>query len=93
MPVSTNNIALDRPATARLNHAGSVAAMARIKQARPIQREPSSEFISKHDRPPPPGAENGKAKAESRAVAATEMHAEAGLMQLVIAVAGIYGSL
>lgn len=66
--------------------------MARIKQARPIQREPSSEFISKHDRPPPPGAENGKAKAESRAVAATEMHAEAGLMQLVIAVAGIYGS-
>lgn len=66
--------------------------MARIKQARPIQRDPSSEFISKHDRPPPPGAENGKAKAESRAVAATEMHAEAGLMQLVIAVAGIYGS-
>ncbi|KAL8409053.1 hypothetical protein RB594_007484 [Gaeumannomyces avenae] len=66
--------------------------MARVKQARPIQRELSSEFISKHDRPPPPGAENAKAKAESRAVAAADTRPEAGVMQLMVAVAGIYGS-
>ncbi|OAA58568.1 udp-glc gal endoplasmic reticulum nucleotide sugar transporter [Niveomyces insectorum RCEF 264] len=89
--------------------------MARTKQATPVRREPSSEYVSKHDREAAilakqkedaneaavtaaatakasaGGASNGSAahgKRAAGAVAATS----AGLPQVAIAVAGIYGS-
>lgn len=73
--------------------AGSTTIMARAKQARPTQREPSSEFISKHDRPRPGGAINGRAEDGRGVVPVVDVRRDAGLLQLVIAVAGIYGSL
>jgi UDP-galactose transporter B1 len=71
--------------------------MARSKQATPVRREESSEFISKKDRVLQRSASdtkeaNGKAKGHHVAPKTSEK-AEGGVLQLVIAVAGIYGSL
>ncbi|CAK7229242.1 UDP-galactose transporter [Sporothrix bragantina] len=71
--------------------------MARTKQAAPVRREPSSEFVSKLDREAALLAKqqelngtssNGSAKPQARAAAKSA----AGVQQAVIAVAGIYGS-
>lgn len=78
--------------------------MARTKQVKPIERQPSSEYVggqnktsgkqqvdsamAHSDKP------NGALKSSTRAVpAAAAEQADAGVLQLVIAVAGIYGSL
>ncbi|KAI6091095.1 UAA transporter [Hypoxylon rubiginosum] len=69
--------------------------MARIKQAKPIERQPSSEYVSGHTSTPTKSIEdltlqsNGVA---SKAAAPAPTTKEAGVAQLVIAVAGIYGS-
>jgi UDP-galactose transporter B1 len=85
--------------------------MARVKQATPLRREPSSEYSGKHDRTPrsreasathatmaekPNGAANGQASAgaETKApVAVAVAKKEAGIVTLIIDVAGIYASL
>ncbi|KAI1818827.1 solute carrier family 35 member B1 [Poronia punctata] len=68
--------------------------MARTK-SRPVERQPSSEFVSQQSTPARalrdmPNQPNGAAKLA--APAATSIKQEAGALQLVIAVAGIYGS-
>ncbi|KAK4043190.1 UAA transporter family-domain-containing protein [Parachaetomium inaequale] len=81
--------------------------MARIKQATPLRREPSSEYSGKHDRTPrsrevsathamaekPNGTANGHASAgaETKAPVAVAKK-EAGIVTLIIDVAGIYAS-
>jgi hypothetical protein len=76
--------------------------MARTKQATPLRREPSSEFFSKNEGNGTPtrsprnldkekGSSNGHANG-SLAEKAPEAK-EAGALQLVFAVGGIYGSL
>lgn len=75
--------------------------MARTKQATPVRREVSSEYLSKHDRIPkengsasPNGEANGHvARALSEASTAKLSKKEAGLVTLIIDVAGIYASL
>ena len=83
--------------------------MARIKQATPLRREPSSEYSGKHDRTPrsreasathampekPNKTANGQASAgaETKAPAAAVAKKEAGIVTLIIDVAGIYASL
>ena len=74
--------------------------MARSKQATPIQREPSSEYFSKSDRSPrskpvTPSEANGKAngKAGIGAAAIAPSKQDAGIVTLVVDVAGIYASL
>lgn len=73
--------------------------MARTKQATPIRRELSSEYASKHDRIPKesPSVSNGKANGHVAARAdtpkPTTTKKEAGLVTLIIDVAGIYASL
>jgi hypothetical protein len=74
--------------------------MARTKQATPIRREPSSEYISKSDRSPKrmvatPTEVSPKAngKAAGGAVAPAPSTKEAGVVTLIIDVAGIYASL
>lgn len=72
--------------------------MARSKQATPIRREPSSEYVSKQDRTTPSkisaavnkATSNGSAHGANVGQAAKR---EAGLVTLVIDVAGIYASL
>ncbi|KAK5664029.1 hypothetical protein OQA88_243 [Cercophora sp. LCS_1] len=64
--------------------------MARSKQATPVRREPSSEYVSKYDRSPSNSKPNGKAEV-SRPVAAPAKK-EAGIVTLIIDVAGIYAS-
>jgi UDP-galactose transporter B1 len=76
--------------------------MARTKQATPLRREPSSEYISKNEGPGTPSrsprnlnkekeAANGLANGSIvKPVAEVK---EAGALQLVFAVGGIYGSL
>ncbi|KAK6189252.1 tyrosine/serine/threonine protein phosphatase [Pestalotiopsis sp. IQ-011] len=77
--------------------------MARTKQVKPVERTPSSEFVSKQNGTPvkrtssyviPKEAPtNGAALAGKSAVMLPEPEKkEAGIVQLVIAVAGIYGS-
>lgn len=81
--------------------------MARTKQAAPVRREPSSEYVSKLDRESAllakqqelngqaataVGASNGSAKAKA-AASGTSAKSAAGVRQVAIAVAGIYGSL
>ncbi|KAI1768844.1 UAA transporter [Hypoxylon sp. FL1150] len=75
--------------------------MARIKQAKPIERQPSSEYVAGHTSTPTKleneidWQANGAASKEVSAPAtatATATAKEAGVAQLVIAVAGIYGS-
>ncbi|KAI0527784.1 solute carrier family 35 member B1 [Xylaria bambusicola] len=73
--------------------------MARTKQARPVERQASSEYISRqsptasskkqHDDGPRPSSNGAVHKSAPAPIAAKS---EAGATQLVIAVAGIYGS-
>lgn len=80
--------------------------MARTKQANPIQRTTSSEYVTRQNGTPKRTASftvvdeagstktNGIAQvAESIAAPSAMEQKEAGIVQLVIAVAGIYGSL
>ncbi|KAI1743951.1 solute carrier family 35 member B1 [Xylaria scruposa] len=71
--------------------------MARTKQARPVERQASSEYISHQSSTPSkrqhdvaPLQSNGATKKPAHAPASTKT--DAGAAQLVIAVAGIYGS-
>ncbi|KAK4244392.1 UAA transporter family-domain-containing protein [Corynascus novoguineensis] len=81
--------------------------MARTKQATPLRREPSSEYSGKHDRTPrvkqvgaaPAVTEmaNGKANGhaslrEAEAPVSVATKKEAGIVTLIIDVAGIYAS-
>ncbi|KAI0024787.1 UAA transporter [Xylariomycetidae sp. FL0641] len=70
--------------------------MARSKQAKPVERQPSSEYVSRQGSTASK-KENGRTVEqngiESKAASAgPAKQEEAGVMQLVIAVAGIYGS-
>lgn len=71
--------------------------MARSKQATPIRRETSSEYFSKQDRTPRnKGAISGGKTEEANGHAAPLKKAgkvDGVVLQLVVAVAGIYGSL
>jgi solute carrier family 35 (UDP-galactose transporter), member B1 len=78
--------------------------MARTKQANPVQRTPSSEYVTRQNGAAAnsvnfhstvePAPSNGAALAGKTAIAPREIEKkEAGILQLVIAVAGIYGSL
>lgn len=75
--------------------------MARTKQVTPMRRETSSEYFSKQQMPASKRSSsmekqsNGSAanSQESSALEEAYEKAEAGLPQLVVAVAGIYGSL
>lgn len=76
--------------------------MARSKQATPIRRETSSEYFSKEDRAKPavPTWATSEKATNGVAVAPTKKEEEAGskvvdgvVIKLVVAVAGIYGSL
>ncbi|KAI0552046.1 solute carrier family 35 member B1 [Xylaria curta] len=71
--------------------------MARTKQARPVERQASSEYISHQSSTPSkqqhavaPLQSNGATRKPAQAPASTKP--DAGAAQLVIAVAGIYGS-
>ncbi|KAB5570409.1 UAA transporter [Coniochaeta sp. 2T2.1] len=67
--------------------------MARTKQATPLRRETSSEYFSKHDRTPKKEAQLSNGDALRRvASAATPSTGDNTVVQLVIAVSGIYGS-
>ncbi|CAK7207912.1 UDP-galactose transporter [Sporothrix eucalyptigena] len=77
--------------------------MARTKQAAPVRREPSSEYVSKLDRESALLAKqqelNGAAstgaaapKGSAKASASAASKSATGIRQVVIAVAGIYGS-
>lgn len=71
--------------------------MARIKQAKPVERQPSSEYISHQNSTPKKNngdvavRSNGNANKAAPALASSKK--DAGVAQLVVAVAGIYGSL
>ena len=80
--------------------------MARTKQATPLRRNPSSEYTSKADPRSLDKKRNGNAPAQngethtlknavvkSDAPLKEKAQKEAGALQLVFAVAGIYGSL
>lgn len=78
--------------------------MARTKQVKPVERTPSSEFVSRQNGTPVKRSSsyvipketqtNGAALAGKSAMMLPEPEKkEAGVVQLVIAVAGIYGSL
>jgi UDP-galactose transporter B1 len=71
--------------------------MARVKQATPLRRDPSSEFISREDRNPRSlEKSNGANKDTNGSVLnalAPKQPKEAGVVQLLLAVGGIYGSL
>ncbi|KAI8963899.1 UAA transporter [Daldinia sp. FL1419] len=69
--------------------------MARVKQAKPVERQTSSEYISHKD---PASKKNGDVAIQSNGngfaskPASASAKKEAGVAQLVVAVAGIYGS-
>lgn len=71
--------------------------MARTKQAKPVERQPSSEYVTGRTSTPSKKYEgaaiqpNGAASKGALETAQTKK--DAGVVQLVIAVAGIYGSL
>ncbi|KAI1502737.1 solute carrier family 35 member B1 [Biscogniauxia marginata] len=68
--------------------------MARTKQAKPVERQQSSEYVSRQTSTPSK-ARNDVARQSNGAIskpAPAPAKQEAGLAQLVIAVAGIYGS-
>jgi UDP-galactose transporter B1 len=71
--------------------------MARIKQATPLRRDPSSEFISREDRSPrsieKSNGTNGNANGSVLKALDPKKPNEAGVVQLLLAVGGIYGSL
>ncbi|KAI0902396.1 UAA transporter [Annulohypoxylon nitens] len=69
--------------------------MARTKQAKPVERQPSSEFVTRQISTPKKSdcavtQSNGVASKAAPAPALTKK--DAGVAQLVVAVAGIYGS-
>ncbi|ORY70119.1 UAA transporter [Pseudomassariella vexata] len=75
--------------------------MARTKQARPVERQPSSEYITRQTSTPRRQVSfdmdgeqkpNGASSAPSKGAVATAEKQDVGVMQLVIAVTGIYGS-
>lgn len=71
-------------------------AMARSKQATPVRRQTSSEYFSKQDlaRTPSNGAAKPNGKADSVVAPAAHVETrEAGALQILIAVGGIYASL
>lgn len=75
--------------------------MARTKQAKPVERQPSSEYVTRQTSTPskmrdemtpqPNGVDSKIATVPVPAPAMAKK--DAGVAQLVIAVAGIYGSL
>lgn len=68
--------------------------MARSKQATPVRREPSSEYVSKYYRSPSNGKANDEADISQRtATPAIPAKKDAGIVTLIIDVAGIYASL
>lgn len=71
--------------------------MARVKQATPLRRDPSSEYISKEDRTPrsleKSNGTNGHANGSVLKAVEAKKPKEAGALQLLFAVGGIYGSL
>ena len=68
--------------------------MARLKQNTPVRREVSSEYISKYDRSSGEGVANTKEEANGRPIPSKGPgKAESVVIQLIIAVGGIYGSL
>lgn len=67
--------------------------MARTKQPVPIRREVSSEHTGKYDRIMPNGAELVGKDANDVASKDAALSSSAGVLQLLICVAGIYGSL
>jgi UDP-galactose transporter B1 len=68
--------------------------MARTKQATPLRRETSSEYFSIHDRTPQKQARSPNGDANGQAVLSkAPAKPDNTIIQLVIAVAGIYGSL
>ena len=71
--------------------------MARVKQATPLRRNPSSEFISREDRSPrrleKSNGTNGYTNGSVLKAMATKQPKEAGVLQLILAAGGIYGSL
>ncbi|KAI2639715.1 UAA transporter [Hypomontagnella submonticulosa] len=68
--------------------------MARTKQAKPVERQPSSEYVTRQTATP--SKRNEDVAIRSNGVAGKAVSApvkkEAGVAQLVVAVAGIYGS-
>ncbi|KAI1769956.1 UAA transporter [Hypoxylon cercidicola] len=72
--------------------------MARVKQAKPIERQPSSEYVHGQTSTPPKNTNemalqsNGAAASAAAGSKAGPAKKDAGVAQLVIAVAGIYGS-
>lgn len=69
--------------------------MARSKAPVPVRRVTSSEFTGKHDRVPNGQEASSKVVNRSTQIAPREASKEssAGVVQLLICVAGIYGSL
>lgn len=78
--------------------------MARSKQAVPVRREPSSEYISKQDRFSKNAADvagstngygngNGNGNGNAMVAARPREDAVAGVFQLLVCVGGIYASL
>lgn len=73
--------------------------MARVKQATPLRRNPSSEYTSKEDRTPrgaekkANGTTNGHPDGGLLNALAPKPAKEAGILQLLIGAGGIYGSL
>ncbi|KAI0114934.1 UAA transporter [Daldinia grandis] len=70
--------------------------MARVKQAKPVERQPSSEYISHQNSTSKKNdggvAERSNGVAGNAAPAPASSKKDAGVAQLVVAVAGIYGS-
>lgn len=67
--------------------------MARTKQAAPVRREPTSEYVSKEDRPAATLARQQEANGHATTAATTTTTTTPpGFQQAIIAVAGIYGS-
>ncbi|KAI1103767.1 UAA transporter [Jackrogersella minutella] len=72
--------------------------MARTKQAKPVERQPSSEYVAHQTKTPSRKRDgtapqsNGVATKVVEAAAPVSTKQDAGVAQLVVAVAGIYGS-
>lgn len=71
----------------------SLVDMARTKQPVPIRRDVSSEYTGKHDRTSPNGKDLMGKGANGVASKDAGSTSSAGVLQLLICVAGIYGSL
>lgn len=69
--------------------------MGRTKQPAPMRREVSSEYTGKHDRTTPNGGKEVIGKGANGVASSKDVPSgsSAGVLQLLICVAGIYGSL